>query len=221
VKSNALTFLTPVSLCPKAKDYCENRGMSKDMYKKLYHSKNFKAFVNTHLITDKFAHTENDDERLIIPFWSEKNELIGVQGRSLDPNNKVKYITIKLVAEDEELVYGMDTIDKSKVVYVLEGPIDSMFIENSVAFAGSSLGTIKGVTKRVLVWDNEPRNTAIKKLQQKAIRAGESIVVWSKLNEYKDVNEMIQNGIQVDADYLSRYTYTGLEAQLVFDKWKK
>lgn len=221
VKANTLKYLEDASANPKALAYCLDRGFTHDMVNELYYARGFKQFVNTHLIKDKFENPKGSDQRLVIPFFSEDNELIGVQGRSLDPTNPVKYITIKLIGDDEELIYGMNKIDKSKTVYVLEGPFDSMFIENGVAFAGSSLGTITGVTNRVLVWDNEPRNKEIKKLQLKAIRANEAVVIWPKLNSEKDVNDMILSGMNVDAKYLENNTYQGLEAQLQFNQWIK
>lgn len=221
VKKNALSYLERAGNMGVSYEYCLARGMSTDMISKLYYTENFKAFVNTHLIKDKFANINKPDERLVIPFFNENKELVGMQGRSLDPNNPVKYITIKLISEDHELVFGMDTVDKSNVSYVFEGPLDSMFIDNGVAFAGPALASMKGVTNRVLVWDNEPRNKQINEFQLDAILDGESVVIWPKLNTKKDVNDMILSGIKVDAKYLADNTYRGIEAQLAFDRWNK
>ena len=35
-------------------------------------------------------------------------------------------------------IFGLNRIDKSKPIYVVEGPIDSLFLDNCVAVAGSS-----------------------------------------------------------------------------------
>ena len=205
----------------KAVKYLLKRGMTNDMVDTLYYADNFKRYVNETLIPEKFEHIDDPDPRIIIPFYSMEGKIIGLQGRSLDPNNPVRYITIKLIADDEPLLYGLDTIDQSKDVFVLEGPIDSMFIDNSVAWAGGSLHKVNGVLNPILVWDNEPRNKDINKQIQKAIDMGHRIVIFPRRNKEKDINDMINAGIKVDNRYLRRNTYSGLNAQLQFDKWRK
>lgn len=216
---------TQVIALPKdhiAHKYILDRKIPEHLHHTLYYTENFKKFINDWVIPDKFENDSKPDARLIIPFYDKSNglELIGLQGRALY-DTRVKYITIKLIDEDEELLYGKDRVDPTKDVYLVEGPIDAMFIENGVAFAGSSLHTVKGLDNPVLVWDNEPRNKEIHKLQRKAIRAGFRVVIWSKFNAYKDINDMILEGMTIDADYLSRNTYQGVEAELVFEKWSK
>lgn len=217
---NMLEHLKHVEENDKAWEYCRDRQIPASKILGLYYTDNFKRFVNDYAIPQKFANDEKPDERLVIPFYSANKTLIGLQARALY-DTRVKYITIKLIPEADELLYGMDMVDPSKDVYVLEGPIDAMFIDNAVAFAGSSLHTVKGVDNPVLVWDNEPRNKEIKKIQRKAIRAGFRVVIWPKLNAYKDVNDMILNGMKIDAEYLSRNTYQGLDAEVVFEQWSK
>ena len=57
-------------------------------------------------------------------------------------------------------LFGLDTINFDKTTFVFEGPIDSMFIPNSVATAGGdSVSALSGFDKKnmVIVYDNEPR----------------------------------------------------------------
>ena len=63
-----------------------------------------------------------------------KKNLIGFQGRSIDPN-PVKYITVML-DDDAPKIYGLDTIETNERVYITEGPFDSTFIRNSIAMCG-------------------------------------------------------------------------------------
>ena len=72
-----------------------------------------------------FDDTTHDEDEFIIPLYYEKN-LIGFQGRSLDPN-PVKYITVML--DDAPKVYGLDNIRRELPVYITEGPFDSTFIQ--------------------------------------------------------------------------------------------
>ena len=60
-------------------------------------------------------------------------------------------------------------MDRTKTIYVTEGPIDSLFLPNSIAVAGSDFKKIPEDIKdnAILVYDNEPRNTEIvKKIEQ-------------------------------------------------------
>lgn len=204
-----------------ASKYLSSRGLTKEMIDELYYTDNFKKYVNEHLIKDKFKHTDKPDPRVVIPFLNESKKILGVQGRSLDPYAYVRYVSIKIVPDEYELLYGLDKVDWSKPVFVLEGPIDAMFIPNALAYGGGSLHTVKDIPDPILVWDNEPENKEINRQIQKAINRGFRVVIWNKRNKSKDVNDMINDGIKVDAEYLLANTYQGLEAQLEFDRWKK
>ena len=61
---------------------------------------------------------ENDEPRLIIPFFDEYENLIGFQGRAFS-KNAVRYITIML-DESKPKIFGLDEVDWTKRVYVLE-----------------------------------------------------------------------------------------------------
>lgn len=204
-----------------ASKYLLGRGLTVDMVNELYYTPNFKLYVNEHLIKDKFKHTDKPDPRVVIPFLNESKKILGVQGRALDPDAYVRYVSIKIVPDEYELLYGLDKVDWKKPVFVLEGPIDAMFIPNALAYGGGSLHTVKDLPDPILVWDNEPRNKDINKQIQKAINAGFRIVVWPKRNTFKDVNDMIRGGIDINVDYLLENTYKGLQAQLKFDQWRK
>ena len=78
-----------------------------------------------------FDNIKYDESRIIIPLYDETKNLIGFQGRALD-NSPTKYITIMLDDEAPKL-YGLDAIDTKKPIYIVEGPFDSTFVENSVA----------------------------------------------------------------------------------------
>lgn len=203
-----------------AVEYLKNRGLG-DYIDMFYYTDNFKKYVNEHAIPEKFENDSYPDPRIVLPFFDKYKKLIGMQGRTIDKNNKVRYITVKLASEDTPLIFGMDNIDETKPVYVLEGPLDSLFIPNAVAWAGGSLHTVKGVPNPVLVWDNEPRAKQIIKQMEKAIKMGHKIMIWDKKNHYKDVNEMIMAGLKIDGAYFDKRTYQGLEAQLEIRWWRK
>lgn len=224
VKFTVLNTLKKVSqLDPShpAKRYVESRKIPSNVHFKLFYAPKFKAFVNT-LVPDKFDATV-DEPRLIIPFVDQNQNLIGFQGRSFS-NEGIRYITIML-DKDKPKVYGLESCNLSEKFYVFEGPIDSMFIKNSIAMAGSSLDKLLEPYKSnaVIVFDNEPRNKEIVTNVEKYIRSGYKVCVWPEKIVEKDVNEMILAGKQ-PADIkliIDNNTHVGLSALMVVNSWKK
>jgi transcription elongation factor Elf1 len=90
---------------PKSSGYLTARKLNPDNF---YYAEHFKKFVNS--LKPTFDDTKHDEERIIIPLYYEKN-LIGLQGRSINPN-PVKYITVML-DDDAPKIYGLDTIRRT------------------------------------------------------------------------------------------------------------
>ena len=44
-----------------------------------------------------------------------------------------------MLDEDAPKIYGLDTVDTSKDIYVTEGPFDSTFLGNAIAMCGSDV----------------------------------------------------------------------------------
>ena len=183
---------------------------------KFYYAKNFQEFVNT-LKPGSFENTKFGEQRIVIPLIRD-GKLIGLQGRALS-TNPVKYLTIML-DEDELKVYGLDSIDKEKPVYVTEGPFDSTFLRNAIAMCGSDVDLSTLDYQFIYVYDNEPRNKQIVDRISNQIDSGNSIVIWPSNIRDKDINDMILSGHNVK-DVVESNTYQGLEAKLKFTVWKK
>jgi hypothetical protein len=196
-----------------AKEYLENRKLNPD---KFYYTDTFKSWTNS--FKDVFDDTSKDEPRIIIPLFYQ-NTLVGFQGRSLGPS-KIKYITVML-NDDAPKIYGLDEIEKSKTVYITEGPFDSTFIHNSIALCGADGDVSKwGISDCVWIYDNEPRNAEIHSRISRAIDRGEKVVIWPSSIKEKDVNDMILTGLNVQS-VIESNTYSGLEAKLKFTTWKK
>ena len=205
-----------------AKVYVESRRIPERFHSDLYFAEDFKSFVES-LEIEKEGLKE-DDPRLIIPFYDEDKNLVAFQGRALG-ESKLRYITVK-IDKDNHKVFGLDRIDKEETIYVVEGPIDSMFIENAVATADSNLMSASrhlDKTKIVLVYDNEPRNKDIVKQMDKAIEEHYQIVIWPEMIVEKDINDMILSGFSPDEiqDIISKNTFVNLRAKMEFINWKK
>jgi transcription elongation factor Elf1 len=197
-----------------ANDYLVKRGLNPDDF---YYAHRFKKWANTQ--TRAFDNTEYDDARIIIPLYTEDGTLFGFQGRALGPS-KVKYITIML-NDDIPKVYGLDKVDKSRTVYVVEGPFDSTFVDNAIAMCGAdvSLDSL-GIDDLVYVYDNEPRNKEICQRIEKVIKQGKKIVIFPSKISQKDINDMVIAGHDVES-ILKSNTYQTLKAQIKFNEWKK
>ncbi len=206
--------LPRASEVPVAKEYLEKRKLDPT---KFYFAHKFKKWVNTKKQT--FDTIGRDESRIIIPMYDTERNLIGFQGRSLGPNS-VKYITVML-HEEAPKVYGMDTIDTEKSVYVVEGPFDSTFVNNSIALCGSD-GDLEHfkTCDFIYVYDNEPRNKEIVNRIERCVRDNRRVVLWPNNIKEKDINDMIIAGYDI-MPLLESNTYSGLEAQVHFNNWKK
>ena len=186
---------------------------------KFYYAEKFKKYVNG--IKKTFDSTKYDEPRIIIPLFYKKN-LVGIQGRSLDFNNpkSVKYITV-MVNDDAPKIYGLDDIKLDGPVYVTEGPFDSTFICNAIAMCGADADVSKwGISNPVWIYDNEPRNREIVNRISKTIDSGDSVVIFPSSMDEKDINDMVIAGHDVQK-IVECNTYSGLEAKLKFNTWKK
>tara|TARA_B100000287_G_scaffold295653_1_gene278878 strand:- start:881 stop:1852 length:972 start_codon:yes stop_codon:yes gene_type:complete len=206
--------LPRASEVPVAKEYLEKRKLDPS---KFYFAKKFKKWVNTQKQTFDTIH--RDESRIIIPMYDTERNLIGFQGRSLGPNF-VKYITVML-NDNAPKIYGLETIDSKETVYVVEGPFDSTFVKNSIALCGSDgdMAHLEG-SSIVYVYDNEPRNQEILGRIERCIDRGERVVIWPRGIEQKDINDMFLVGYDI-MDTLKSNTYSGLEAKVKFNNWKK
>ena len=206
--------LPRASEIPAAKEYLERRKIDPTQF---YFTNKFKQWVNTQKKT--FDSTVKDESRIIIPMYDTERNLIGFQGRSLGPNS-VKYITVML-NEEAPKVYGMDRIDTEKSVYVVEGPFDSTFVNNSIALCGSD-GDLEYLKTYDLIYayDNEPRNKEIVGRIERCIRDNKRVVIWPRNIVEKDINDMALAGHDL-MGILNINTYSGLEAQIQFNNWKK
>lgn len=199
---------------PIATKYLEKRKLDPT---KFYFSDKFQAWTNTQKQTFDTIH--RDESRIIIPLYDTDRNLIGFQGRSLGPNS-VKYITVMLT-DDAPKIYGLDKINATKPIYIIEGPFDSTFVENSVAMCGSDIDVRTfGWSDYIWVYDNEPRNREIVNRISKTIDRGDKVIIWPSEITEKDINDMILSGHNV-MSVLESNTYSGLEAKVQFNNWKK
>jgi len=206
-------------------DYLAKRRIPVDKYNLLYYTDNYKKFVDEVYPNHNKILTE--DKRLIIPFFDEYNTLVAVSGRALEnADNKLRYVTVRTTEEEIKLIYGLDRIILSEKVLIVEGPIDSLFLNNCLAAGNSNLELAsKNIRAKdiVLIFDNEKRNSEILLLMNRAINNGCSVVIWPDTMTGKDINEFIMNGMTPEEiqSIINLNTFTGIQAQLKFNMWKR
>jgi DNA primase (bacterial type) len=200
-----------------ARKIVQDRKIPVEFMSELYLCESFYKFTNK-LIPNKFPSLDGDHPRLLIPFRDEKGEVFAYQGRAFG-KEQPKYLTIKL--EERDKIFGLDRVDKSKHVYVVEGPLDSMFIENCIAVAGADVPSMD--CDYTIIFDNEPRNSALLKQMEKEIDRGSRVVVWPDNMKHKDINDMIiaeysKEDIQ---QIITNNTFSGISAKLRFAEWRR
>ena len=211
-------FKTKISLplcseVQRGREYLERRRLDPE---KFYWAEDFTGFVNS--IKPTFGSHVPKESRIIIPLYYNK-DLVGVQGRSVDPS-PVKYITT-IFYDEAPKIYGLDSIRRGAPVFITEGPFDSTFLLNSIAMCGADGDVGKwGVSDPVWVYDNEPRSKEITARISKTIAKGDSVVIWPSHIHEKDINDMVLAGHDVQSIVESNI-YKGLEANLKFTTWKR
>ena len=205
-------------------EYLKRRQIPKDVYKLLLFTSKYADFVTS--IYPEHGKQLINDARLVIPFYDENDDLIAVSGRALETSdNSLRYVTVRTNQSQNKLIYGLDRNKSSEKILLVEGPLDSLFLNNCLASGDANLAlTAKEIDGDItLIFDNEPRNKEILKMMNKAIDTGHSMVIWPESMEGKDINEMVMSGISPSeiSDIISSNTFNGITAKLKFNMWKK
>jgi len=208
--------------------YCQKRLIPFKFYNYFFYAENYTEWINTK-IPNKFSYVPDSDPRLVLPFYNADKKLFGVAGRSLDPKNKLRYITIRF-NEKEPKIFGLDRINTSKKhIYVFEGQLDSVFIPNSVAMSGGELSTkhltdIADKDKFVFIYDNEVNHQIFNTIE-KVIREGFKVCFLPKsMRKYgKDINDYIKEGFTRRElfDIINKNIYSGLRARAFLAQWRR
>jgi hypothetical protein len=231
-KAKYLEELTPISKLPKnhvAHEFCKLRRIPEKHYNILYYCDDFGSFMDK---LDPDCLSVGKEERLVIPFFNKNGDVVGAQGRHLTlkgestARTSARYITVKADKSIDRLWYGLWRTDPKKKVYVVEGPLDSLFIPNTIAMVGA--GAIEQIHPRlvdsevVYALDNEPRNKQIVNYIDRLISKGCSVCIWPQNVKEKDINDMIYTKTAKEIKkIIDDNTYAGLEARMHFRNWRR
>lgn len=206
--------------------YVASRLIPHDKWPLLYYVDDFKGFVNQ-IIPGKFKNGKtyfcDKEPRLIIPYFNNHGKCFAFQGRALDPNNLIRYFTIK-IDQDASPVYGLERVNYGKQIYCTEGPIDSLFLPNCVAVSGSSYhdSVIEQLKSNIIIVpDNERRNGSVTKQIKSMIDDGYRVCLWPDNLDFKDINEAIQKGWTTEqlVEIINNSVVSGLTGVVKFKLW--
>ena len=200
------------------KKFVQKRKIPSQFHYELYFAPKFCKWVNT-IIPNKFSNLQYDHPRLVIPFFDEKGKMFAFQGRSFGQETP-KYITI-ILDSTKNKIYGLNRIKRNKPIYAVEGPIDSLFLDNCIAVAGAEFTSLSLDT--TIIFDNDRRNKEILRQIEKTIDRGYSVVLWPNDVKEKDINDMILSGRTKDEvqTIIKNNTYQGNMAKIKFATWRK
>ena len=158
---------------------------------------------------------------MIIPFYDVDGEVFAIQGRAFGKETP-KYLTLKF-DENKQKIYGLERVNLQNRLYIVEGPIDSLFIDNCLAAAGADLQLPVEKKDVVFIFDNEPRNKQIVDRMYRVVEKDYELVIWPEGQEEKDINDMILQGktkSQIQ-NIITENTYSGLSALTKLNSYKR
>lgn len=208
--------------------YVRSRDISQTWDEELFYAPKYMHWVNEK-IPEKFSKEllEKDEPRLVIPLLDHSGKLFGSVGRALDEKSKMRYNTV-IFDEEKPKIYGLHRVDFNRQFFLVEGPLDSLFLHNAIAAAGSDL--LQAMHKLnvdwsrgIIVFDNERRNPQIIAKMDQAIKRGLRVCMWPENVVEKDINNMVLGGrpaAQIQAT-IEASAYSGLKAHAMLSKWKR
>lgn len=214
----------------KAWEYLLGRKLSEENIDKLYYLENINTLTKK---IDKYKEkTFPNFDCIMIPFVDFDGIINCIQLRILDKRTEMRYVTLYLNEDRAKAIYGLNYIDKDRTVYACEGPINSMFLDNAIAFAGSSqsnkINFIKDKIKDyVIIYDPDYKiNVQLRKTIEKTINQGHSVVLYDDkyFSTDDDINDVVKRLGWTKEElmtYIKSRTFSGLSAKLELSKYDK
>lgn len=204
-EQKSLEYFIPIidnnKLCKTAIDLCIKRLIPEEVWSKFFVALPGKGSVYSN--------------RMIIPFYDNNEEIYYWQGRALLEKQDPKYLN--RLTDKDEAIYNIFNIDKNKPVFITEGPIDSIFVENGIATLGLEVSEkmqniINTFDNVIYIFDGDKPGI---KTAQKYIQKGKKVFLWEKF--IKDLKLPIRkkwdiNDFMIFSDLKgTKLTYSDLE----------
>ena len=204
--------------------YVKQRQIPPNLHYKIFYVENGYQWAKKWLPEKFTLDWKGKDPRIVLPLVGKDNKCYGAIARAIGTSQQ-RYLKLNW-ADHSGFIYGLDTVDVSKTVYVMEGQFDSMFIPNSVAVGSMHFDLVKQhlpTEDVVIVLDNEPRSKQCIQQMKKAVDYGYKVCVWPSHVREKDINDMILSGMPAHdvKVIIDTYTHNGLKANLAISAFQK
>lgn len=165
------------SMTDDAIAWCKSRKIPEEVYSKWY-----------------FAPKGMYSNRVVIPFYDKSNRLYYYQTRTIGVSSK-KYLN---PVSDIKPLYNIMNVNINQPVIFVEGVIDSLFLNNSVAMNGAKVSSISSLDipkeNMLFMLDNDPTG---RRMANDLLKEGYQVFLWKKFfrdtnyEEEKDVNSIV------------------------------
>ena len=171
--------------------------------------------------------------RVVFPFYNINNtsKIDFYQSRAIYKQDEdiAKYLS---KVNSDKGVFNLDRIDTNiEIIFLQEGPIDAMFLRNSVALAGihpteEQLDTITKTYPMhdlVYVLDNQWVDETSYEISKKLLQEGKNVFLWPEaLKKYKDLNDICveQKIDEVPYKFIVKNTFKGVKGILQYSQIK-
>lgn len=206
-----------------AKQYIKGRRIPVEFWRDILWAEDFREVAMR--FDTKYENLHQNDARIVIPFIDDDGKVTAVQGRTLKPDEKLRYITVKS-SECASKIFGLDKVNRKETILVVEGLFDSMLLPNSIAAACSDLRIVEEFVpkdKCILVPDREPRNKELCRQISKFSRDGWKVALLPNTLKSKDINDYILKDGKTPEEIVKMihaHSYSGLELEFEFSDWK-
>lgn len=176
---------------------------------------------------EKVTHKERllpEHSRIVLPYSKTNGETYRYVARAYEGDDFGKKYLYTEISEGSRF-YNFYNIDPKKFVYVVEGQIDCLLLDNAVAIGNAKYakGDFKAFDDYTIVPDNQPRNFHVVQSIEKAIENGHPVVIWPNATAGKDINDLWKSGMskQEIQDLIQRNTHRGIRATIALNRWKR
>lgn len=176
--------------------------------------------------------------RLIIPFYDERDKVVFYQSRTVLQTNHSTYPKYTSKLGSDKSLYGINNVNDSlNYVFLFEGPINAMFAQNGLAVAGISKGDhnftqlqqeqlkLYQFYTKIWVLDSQwiDKTSFIK--TAKLLKQGERVFMWPEKygKTFKDFNDMCMayNLQEISTNFIIENSFTQLTGTLKLAEIKK
>lgn len=206
------------------KMYLKSRNIPSERLNRVYYTDALEQIAHHPFFEGKYKDTKcSNGSGILYKLTDDKGIFAGFQFRSIDSNIPKHKRFMTFTQRFQNGYYGFEYLNSKEPEYIVEGCTDSLFLPNAVAVLTSKLGRLK-YPNAVYFSDNEPRNKEIVNQIDGNINQGRKVFICSDIKfEGYDVNDFYNyfSSNSEFIDYIRKNTFQGLEARLVFSKWRK